>query len=74
MHSLFQIDRVSDCAPRSQPRLARDAGIDQRQFHVVQRRGAGQQIEGLKDEPDFLVADARKLVVVHFADPSLPFR
>ncbi len=30
--------------------------------------GAGQQVEGLEDEADFLVADARQLVVVEFAD------
>ena len=45
-----------------------DAGVDQRQFDVVQRGGAGQQIEGLEDESDFLVADAGQFVVVQFAD------
>jgi len=34
----------------------------------VQRGGAGQQVEGLEDEADLLVADARQLVVVHVAD------
>jgi hypothetical protein len=33
----------------------------------VERRGARQQVEGLEDEPDLLVADARQLVVVHQA-------
>ena len=44
------------------------AVIDERQFHVVQRGGAGQKIEGLEDEADFLVADARQLIVVKIAD------
>ncbi len=44
------------------------AVVDERQLHVVQRSGAGKQIEGLEDESDFLVADARQLIVVQFAD------
>ena len=46
----------------------RRAVVDERQLDVVQRGGAGQQVEGLEDEADFLVADARQLVVVEFAD------
>ena len=42
----------------------RNSGIDQGQFHVVQRRGTCQQIEGLEDKPDFLVANAGQFVVV----------
>ena len=34
----------------------------------MQRGGARQQVEGLEDESDFLVADAGELVVVEFAD------
>ena len=48
--------------------LAIHAGVDERQLDVVQRAGAGQQVEGLEHEADFLVADAGELVVVHFAD------
>ena len=39
----------------------RRAVVDQGQLDVVQRGGAGQQVEGLEDEADFLVADARQL-------------
>ena len=39
-----------------------------RQLDVVQRRGARQQIESLKDEADFLVADVGQLVIVQLAD------
>ena len=49
-------------------RGGRQAGIDQRQLHVVQRRRARQQVEGLKDEPDLLVANARQFIVGHVAD------
>src|SRR2546422_902854 len=45
------------------PVRRRHARVDQRQLHVVERGGARQQVEGLEDEPDFLVADARQLVV-----------
>src|SRR4029079_6203724 len=43
------------------------AGVDQRQLHVVQRGRARKQVEGLKDEPDLLIADAGQLVVVLLA-------
>ena len=46
----------------------RRAVVDQRQLHVVQRSGAGKQIECLEDEADFLVANAGQLIVVEFAD------
>ena len=54
------------------------AGINQRQLDVVQRGGARQQIEGLKNKSDFFIANARQFVVVQFADqllvqPILPF-
>src|SRR6185369_17180123 len=42
--------------------------VNQRQLDVVQRRGAREQIERLKYETDFLIANARKLVVVHLRD------
>ncbi len=50
------------------PLFRRNACIDQRQLHVVQRRGARQQVEGLEDEANLLVADARQLVIVELAD------
>ena len=34
----------------------------------MERGGARQQVEGLEDEPDLLVANASQLVVVHLAD------
>src|SRR5215213_2159196 len=39
--------------------------VDQRQLNIVQRSRAREQIERLKNETDFLVANASKLVVVH---------
>ena len=44
------------------------AAIDQGQLHVVQSRGAREQIERLKYEADFFIADAREFVVIEFAD------
>ena len=46
------------------PLGAREAGVDQRQLDVVQGVGARQQVEGLEDEADLLVADAGQLAVV----------
>ena len=45
-----------------------DTTVNQRQFDVVKRSSAREQIERLKNKPDFLVADARELVVVHLGD------
>ena len=50
------------------PFFGRDAGIDQRQLDVMQRCGAGQQIERLEYESDFFVANAGQLIVGHRAD------
>src|SRR5262249_23586974 len=47
---------------------SRNAGINKRQLDVVQSGCAGQQVEGLKDKPDFLISDSRQLVVVELAD------
>ena len=59
---------MRDCFGLLDARGRGGAVVDQRQFHVVQRGGARKQIECLEDEADFLVADARQLVVVEFAD------
>ncbi len=44
------------------------AVVDEGQLDVVEGGGAGQKVEGLEDEADFLVADAGELVVVELAD------
>ena len=47
---------------------ARDLRVDERELDVLQRGGAREQVEGLEDEADLLVADRRQLVVVHRLD------
>src|SRR5438552_4124514 len=54
----------SSCASRRQ----RAPAVDERQLDVVERRGARQQIETLKDESDFLVPDRGELVLRHARD------
>ena len=68
VHALFQIHRAQRLACTFDPLAGRNAGINQRQFHVVQSRSARQQIESLENEADFLVPDARQLIVFHIAD------
>ena len=46
----------------------RRAVVEQRQFDVVERRGARQQVEALEDEPDLAVAHDRELVLRHARD------
>ena len=41
------------------------ARVDQGQLHVLQSGGAGQQIEGLEDEADLLVADLGQVIIGH---------
>ena len=68
VHAAFEIHlRRAAFAPLD-ALVGRHAGVDQRQFHIVQRGGARQQVERLENEADFLVADARQLVVGHRAD------
>src|SRR5690349_4631572 len=47
------------------PLVSRDAGVHERQFDVVQGRRARKQIEGLEDESDLFVSNARQLVIRH---------
>ncbi len=63
VHALFQVHLPQGLLGPLQPLGGGHAGIDQRQLDVVQRGGARQQVEGLEDEADFLVADAGQLVV-----------
>ena len=49
--------------------LGSQPGVDQGELHVVQRRGPGQQVEGLEHESDLLVPDPGQLVVVQLAHP-----
>src|SRR5207245_9795605 len=43
------------------------SGIDKWKLDVVQSGGAGQQVEGLEDESDFLVANSGQFVVIELA-------
>ena len=69
------LDPVAQPHPRERiagerPALLRaQAGVDQGQLHVVQRRGPWQQVEGLEHESDLLVPDPGQLVVVQLGHP-----
>jgi hypothetical protein len=45
-----------------------DAGVDQRQLDVLEHVGARDEVEGLEDEADLLVADVGQRVVVETRD------
>ena len=66
-------------APARAARAAGVVGVQQRQFHILQRAGPRQQVELLEHEADLLVANLRQLVAVQLADadpiqPVLPGR
>ena len=47
---------------------ARDPGIQEGELHVAQKRGLGEEVEGLEDEADLLVADGRDLEARELVD------
>src|SRR5215203_5533273 len=64
-HALGEVNRLERLLRHVVSLRRADTTIDQRQFNVVKCSSSGEKIERLKNEPDFLVADASKLVVVH---------
>ena len=67
-HPVVELDAPQRFLGAILPFFRGDARVDERQFHVVERGRAREEVEGLEDEPNLLVADARQLVVVHLAD------
>ena len=57
-HAIRKIDFAERCFSHLVAPGSRNAAVDQRQFDVVQRRRSRQQIESLKHEADFLIANA----------------
>ncbi len=68
VHALFEIHLAHGELGALQALVGGHAGVDQGQLDVVQRAGARQQVEGLENEADFLVANAGQLIVAHLAD------
>ena len=74
VHAVAQADPLQRRARPLPPLGAREAGVDQRQLDVVQGVGARQQVEGLEDEADLLVADGRELAGRRAPRRPMPFR
>src|SRR5439155_11741092 len=68
LHALAEPDRDQRLASALVPRGARNPRIDERQLDVLQRIRPGEQVEGLEDEADLLVADLGEGVVVERLD------
>src|SRR5690606_22380299 len=56
------LERLTGGAPGAHPPLAR---VEQRKLRVLERGRPGEQLEGLEDEADFLIADAGQLEGAH---------
>src|ERR1044072_7325265 len=67
-HPLGEIDCLQRLLRHLVALRRADAAVDQRQFDVVQSCRAREQVERLKDEADFLIANAREFIVVHIGD------
>src|ERR1700685_160372 len=63
-HALAQIHLLQRLFRPFQAFFGSSAVVNHRQFHIVQCRRAGKQVESLKYEADFLVADVGQLVVI----------
>ena len=63
VHAALEIDLLHGELGHLEALVGGNAGVDQRQLDIVQRRGAGQQVERLEDEADLFVADAGQVVV-----------
>ena len=67
-HAGAEVDGLEDFLGAGDALGGGGAVVDEGQLDVVQGGGAGEQVEGLEDEADFLVADAGELVVVELGD------
>jgi hypothetical protein len=67
-HAGAEVDGLEDGLGAGDALGGGGAVVDEGQLDVVQRGGAGEQVEGLEDEADLLVADAGEFVVVELAD------
>src|SRR6266850_1767965 len=68
MHPVAQPDVVQRLLGQLTAVCSRNAGVDQRQLDVLQRRGSSEKIERLEHEPDLLVTHRCQLVVLHRLD------
>jgi len=68
VHAAFEIDCRQGLLRPFNAFFRGYTGVDERQFDIVQRRRARQQVERLENEPNLFVADARELIVAHRAD------
>jgi len=68
MHPIAQSD-IFQSLPGPFPAFVRGhPGVNQRQFHVMQRIRARQQIESLEDKTNLAIANRRQFVVGHRRD------
>jgi len=68
IHAIGEADPLQGPRGPRAPAPCGEAGVDQRQLHVVQRVGARQQVERLEDEPDSLLRMRASLVVLEVTD------
>ena len=68
IHPVAQLHGLERFLCALEPGIGRRPVVDERQLDVVERGGPRQQVEGLEDEADFLVADVGQLVVGKLAD------
>src|SRR5215213_277431 len=67
-HTLSQVHGVERFLRHFMSLRRANTTVNQRQLNVVKRSSAREQVECLKNETDFLVANASKLVVIHLRD------
>jgi hypothetical protein len=68
VHALAEVDGFEDELGAGDAFGGGGSVVDEGELNVMQSGGAGEQVEGLEDETDLLVADAGELVVVELGD------
>ena len=68
VHAGAEVDGFEDGLGAGDALGGRGAVVDEGELDVVERGGAGEEVEGLEDEADFLVTDAGEFVVVELGD------
>ena len=63
LHAVPELDLLERVLGRLASLLLGEPAVDERQFHVLQRARAGEELEALEDEADLEVPHVRQLVV-----------
>src|SRR5262245_61091062 len=68
VHAILELHLLQRLLRLALPFIRAETGVHERQFDVMERSGARQEVERLEDEPDLLVPNTGQGVVTHLRD------